>query len=209
MAERQNGGVTDRYGIPVTELADRTDDNAFVPMLHNHLLDGMSEVDITARLRKLGYSGFEAKAIIASSKQFIEKELKIDLAARIAAKEGPVGLAMRLARIAIENAKALRDSAITAPIEYRGYTLDADEASVNVLKRYILGNVTADSWVTRSNAQIRPWTMDDQKEVVALLSQRESNIVAAYQTWREELNAMAEAGNVAAVRTAEFVLDTE
>lgn len=205
MAEHQGGRVTDRYGIPQAEFADRTDDNAFVLLLHNHLLDGLTDEDAMARLKSLNYGTFEAKAILASSKRFIADELKIDLEARREEKSGAVSLAMRLARQKLLDAKALRDREMTSPITYREYLVAGDDKTKDTLKRYVVSKVVPEMWITEANASITPWTMEDQERLLEILTARDAAIVAAFQSWRDDLNKLAEEGNVAAVRQAEFV----
>lgn len=205
MAEHQGGRVVDRYGIPQSEFADRTDDNAYVLMLHNHLLDGASDADVMARLKQLGYGTFEAKTILASSKRFIAEELKIDLDERRSEKSGPIELAMRLARQKLLDAKAIRDREMTSPLTYREYLVAGDDKTKDTLKRYVVSKIVPEMWITEANTSITPWTMEDQERLLEILTARDAAIVAAFQSWRDDLNKLAEEGNVAAVRQAEFV----
>lgn len=204
MSDNQDGGMTDRYGIPVSELTPRSDDAAFIPLLHNHLLDGMSDEAVLARLVQLGQSKFQANLILKQSKKFVA-DMGIDLEARRAGRTTPVELAIRLATSRIHDARIVRDREASSPFVYRGYIVDGDERTKEVLKRYIVSKVVPEFWIAKNNQTITPWTMEDQERLLECLVARDSALIAAFQNWRDDLNKEAEAGNLAAVRQAEFV----
>lgn len=204
MSEHQDGGMTDRYGIPIKELTPRTDDAAFIPLLHNYLLDGMSDEAVLERLTRLGQSKFQAKLILQSSKDFVAK-MGVDLEARRAGQSTPVEIAIRLATSRIHDAKLIRDAEMQGPMIYREHPVDGDDRTKEVLKRYIVSKIVPDFWISKTNRAITPWTMEDQERLLEILVARDAAIIAAFQSWREDLNKLAEAGDIAAVRQAEFV----
>lgn len=204
MSEHQDGGMTDRYGTPIKLLTPRTDDAAFIPLLHNYLLEGMSDEAVLERLMLLGQSKFQAKLILQSSKEFVAK-MGIDLEARRAGQTTPVEIAIRLATSRIHDAKLIRDNEMQSPIVYRDYLVDGDDKTKEILKRYVVSKIVPDFWIAKNNVSITPWSMEDQERLLEILVARDAAIVAAFQSWRDDLNKLAEAGNIAAVRQAEFV----
>lgn len=204
MSEHQDGGMTDRYGIPIKELTPRSDDAAFIPLLHNYLLDGMSDEAVLERLMGMGQSKFQANLILNSSRKFVA-DMGIDLEARRAGQTTPVEIAIRLATSRIHDARLLRDKEMNGPFLYRDYLVDGDDRTKEILKRYIVSKVVPEFWIAKDNTSITPWTMEDQERLLEFLVARDAAMVAAFQTWRDDLNKLAEAGDVAAVRRAEFV----
>lgn len=204
MSEHQDGGMTDRYGTPIKLLTPRTDDAAFITLLHNYLLEGMSDEAVLERLMLLGQSKFQAKLILQLSKEFVAK-MGIDLEARRAGQTTPVEIAIRLATSRIHDAKLIRDNEMQNPIVYRDYLVDGDDKTKEILKRYVVSKIVPDFWIAKNNVSITPWTMEDQERLLEILVARDAAIVAAFQSWRDDLNKLAEAGNIAAVRQAAFV----